>query len=262
VALEQPVQCLKDIAVPVATAELLERLVNRPAAFRAFIAGARPSEGQHRGGYLVERRAFGVAGTQPTHACERVRHLARALEVEHSAGDRRGGFLRITPRLEAERLAQQNPTGRRRADVVRLLNRQVACLDHPRCRGTALMDRHAATRALFTLHRRPRGMPSGWRNRVAPARLGCRWYCLASPYGWMHSTETGPSHSERRGRLSGTRRSIQALRVVRGVPPSVLLLVGLPVGGQSRRHEQRGRLRQWQNATEVVAEQLVGDLHP
>lgn len=43
---------------------------------------------------------------------------------------------------------------------------------------------------------------------------------------------------------------------------SPLTPIGLPVAGQRWRRQQRGRVRRRQNAAEVVAEQLVCDLHP
>ena len=78
----------------------------------------------------------------------------------------------------------------------------------------------------------------------------------------MYGTGTRPSHSKRCRGLPCTRRWLRVLPVLRLVLVSVLLLVGLPVAGQRWRHQQRGRLRRRQHAADVVAGQLVRDLHP
>ena len=75
----------------------------------------------------------------------------------------------------------------------------------------------------------------------------------------MHGSGTGTSHSKRRNSLPCARREV---RVVQVVLAAALVLAGLRVAEQWGRHEQRGRVRRRQNAAELVAGQLVRDLHP
>ena len=81
----------------------------------------------------------------------------------------------------------------------------------------------------------------------------------ATHHEWMHSSEPGPSDVKWSGRLPCSRRP--RFSVLLPVPV-VLLAAGVRAA-----EEQWGRHKQWkrvhqQNAAELVAEQLVRDLHP
>lgn len=85
---------------------------------------------------------------------------------------------------------------------------------------------------------------------------GCDSRVVSSPHGKVHGPGTGTSHSERAGSLPCVRRKVRQVLLAAAV-----LHARLPVGDQSRRHEQRGRVRRRRNAAELVAWQLFSDLY-
>lgn len=75
----------------------------------------------------------------------------------------------------------------------------------------------------------------------------------------MHGSCTRTSHSKRRGSLPRPRRKVRVLQVLHVLLAAALLRPRLSIGEWWWRHEQRRRRR---NTAELVAGQLVGDLHP
>jgi hypothetical protein len=83
---------------------------------------------------------------------------------------------------------------------------------------------------------------------------------ILSGHEWMHSSGPGPSNRQRSRGLPGMQQpKVRALLVA----ATLLPVVGLhPAQRQRGCREQRGWVSRRQNAAEVVAEQLVRDLHP